>query len=875
MPSYEFQLETLSAALVDVSECDLDQILATKSLFTELAELLHEGEEEQLASFCRICTSELDGVEAPESVSSTTWNLLQETVDLLQQVLQSKLSLDQLNIPPGLSGGKQSTPNRVSDISVEILEAFNCELVEHLAEAEDCLLNLEAADNAAELINSLFRAFHTIKSSASMLSLVQIVPVAHAMETVLDEYRNSEATPSSEVIEIGLQVVDVLRGYADKFAAEGAAATSQEQNIVLSHLLERITAIQSQNNRSGDESVKQTEEVAEDSAEISMDDLSSISMDPEMMVLFVSESTEHLENAETLLLTLEGDPQDADALDALFRSFHTVKGTAGFMELHEISKLAHEAENMLDQARDGKIELAGTALDLALESLDLLKKQVDNISEAAANEQPLAKDPAIDGLIKKIVGFLNGETPTATPEPREEITSDSESVNQPNTKQQSTTEQPAQKTQTPAPASAGKPRKKLAVAETVKVDRNRLDELIDLIGELVIAESMVHDDMTSSNSKSQSRSRKMGQLRKITRELQELSLSLRMMPINGLFQKMARLTRDLSKKMNKPIEFVMEGQDTELDKTIVDQVADPLVHIIRNSMDHGIEASEEERIAAGKPAKAQVTIRAFHQGGNIYIELEDDGRGLNRDKILAKAIERGMIREDQPITDKEVYNLIFQAGFSTAAQVTDVSGRGVGMDVVRKNIDSLRGSVEVDSTPGQGTTISMRLPLTLAIIDGMVVRVGTNRFIIPTLGIVEQIRPSSSDLGTVGKRGELINVRGKNVPFYRLNNLFDNDSTVHDVTQGIIVLVDDKDRLAGLLVDEVVGQQQVVIKSFGETLEGLPGLSGGAVLPDGEVGIILDVHGVLKYARNQNRRIVPSIQTHSSISEHSTDAVSC
>jgi two-component system chemotaxis sensor kinase CheA len=331
--------------------------------------------------------------------------------------------------------------------------------------------------------------------------------------------------------------------------------------------------------------------------------------------------------------------------------------------------------------------------------------------------------------------------------------------------------------------------------------------------------------------------------------LQELSLSLRMVPVRATFQKMARLVRDLSKKINKPIDFHTFGDETELDKTVVDQIGDPLMHMVRNSVDHGIEASIDERLAAGKPAHGQIVMRAFHRGGNIHIEIEDDGRGLDRERILAKARERGLIEENAHLTDRETFGLIFQPGFSTAEKITDVSGRGVGMDVVRRNIEALRGSVEMRSEAGRGTCFTMRLPLTLAIIDGMVVRVGENRYIIPTLSVVELLRLKSHDVSTVKQRGEMFQVRERLLPLLRVAALFEQGILDRDPASGITVVVEGASTMAGLLVDEVLGQQQAVIKNLGKGLEGRQGIAGGAIMPDGKVGLILDIHGLLEMAR--------------------------
>jgi two-component system chemotaxis sensor kinase CheA len=387
------------------------------------------------------------------------------------------------------------------------------------------------------------------------------------------------------------------------------------------------------------------------------------------------------------------------------------------------------------------------------------------------------------------------------------------------------------------------------VKETVKVDADRLDRLVEMIGELVIAESMVSQSSKSGQMGTSGFLRHLNELDKITRELQQMGMSLRMVPLRATFQKMARLVRDLSKKSGKQVEFVMAGEDTELDKTVVDRIGDPLVHMIRNAVDHGLEACPDDRVRAGKNATGRVELRAFHKGGNIYIEIQDDGRGLDRDAILAKGRERGLIADGETPSDRDIYNLIFHPGFSTAKKVTDVSGRGVGMDVVKRNIDSLRGQVEIRTEVGKGSTFSIRLPLTLAIIDDMVVRVGAERYIIPTLSVLISIRPEPSQLSTVLGRGQLLSHQGREIPLFRLDEVFHIGGAEKDPTKALAVVVEDDGRHVVLLVDELLGQQQIVIKSLGESVRGITGISGGAIMPDGKVGLILDVGGVIRLAQ--------------------------
>jgi two-component system chemotaxis sensor kinase CheA len=316
-------------------------------------------------------------------------------------------------------------------------------------------------------------------------------------------------------------------------------------------------------------------------------------------------------------------------------------------------------------------------------------------------------------------------------------------------------------------------------------------------------------------------------------------MSLRMVPIRATFQKMNRLVRDLSIKVGKQVELRTEGEDTELDRTIVEEISDPLVHMIRNSIDHGIE-KPEVRVQRGKPAQGTIFLKAFHQGGNIVIEIKDDGNGLDRQRILAKAVEQGLVKPDAQPSDYELFSLILAAGFSTAEKVTDLSGRGVGMDVVRRNIEKLRGKIEIESQPGQGSTFSIFLPLTLAIIDGLLVGVGAHRYIVPTLLVRESFRPTPEMIHTVQERGEMINLRGRLHPLVRLYARLGIEPATTNAAESIVVVVETGDDIRCLLVDKLLGKHEVVIKSLGETFRRNRYLAGAAILGDGRIGLILD-----------------------------------
>lgn len=535
--------------------------------------------------------------------------------------------------------------------------------------------------------------------------------------------------------------------------------------------------------------------------------------DAELVADFVARSQEHLDNADTLLLTLERAPGDHEALDATFRVFHTIKGMAGFLGFHEIEKFAHDTESFLDGPRKGQSAFSTEAFDAVFAAVDGIRALI-----AARSGAPTVspRHPQAD------VGTVSlGDTATG-PEGL-----------------------------SPSPGGGGDDRRsnsgRRVTDSFVRVDEERLDLLLDTIGELVIAEAMVSEAARADIGAWGVLREGFSRLDKITRELQEMATSLRMVPLKGTFGRMARLARDLGQKAGKKIEFVMEGEETELDKAMVDLISDPLVHLMRNSVDHGIE-SPTARTKSGKPKAGRITLRAYHAGGSVCIEVEDDGRGLDTQQMLATGIQQGLVKADEHLTEREIHNLIFRPGFSTAKKVTDVSGRGVGMDVVKRAVEGLRGVVEITSAPGVGTRFTLRLPLTLAIIDGMVLRVGAERYILPTLAIQRSVRPVAEEISTVLGRGEMFAADEGMVPLVRLSRLFDVRQEDPHPTEGIVVLVGENGSRAGLVASELLGQQQTVIKPLGESVNDTPGISGGAIMPDGTVGLILDVSGIVRLA---------------------------
>ena len=583
----------------------------------------------------------------------------------------------------------------------------------------------------------------------------------------------------------------------------------------------------------------------------------NLEADTELLMEFANESQEHLQNIELGVLTLEDNPSDAGTLNSIFRAFHTFKGGSGFLNLKPINQLAHELESLLDQARQQKLEIDSEIIELILAGGDALKQFVMAIESQLRGEGAgtAIMIPTLDLLhrVRAVIAGVGAPKVAGAPTPGKPLVQPvAEILPMPAQKKEAVVAPPVSAPVAAVPEKAvnSGPKQNLDESargggQVVKVDTAKLDALVDLVGEMVIAQSLVAQDSSLKSVECPKLVRNLAQLGRITKDLQRISTALRMVPIRGMFQKMNRLVRDVAIKAGKQVQLVTEGEETELDRTIIEVINDPLVHMIRNSVDHGIE-KPDARTASGKSPEGTVTLRAFHQGGSIVIEIRDDGAGLNRDRILAKAIERGLVKPGDNPSEKEIFALIFEPGFSTATVVTDLSGRGVGMDVVRRNIEKLRGKITIESTPGHGSRFSVHLPLTLAIIEGLMVSLAGERFIIPTLSICESLHVKPDMIRTVHGRDEMVDVRGKLIPLLRMDTYFNIRTQSLPIEKGIVVVVECDGQKRCLLVDQLIGKQEVVIKSLGETFKRNPCLAGAAILGDGRVGLILDVDALVK-----------------------------
>ncbi|MCA9272159.1 MAG: chemotaxis protein CheA [Phycisphaerales bacterium] len=835
----ETQVQKLAKAAAMVDPMDLPALVALGELFNELCSMLDDPGFEPLSDRAkgsadlleRIVMHEVDDLDTSFAEINSCIEYAQELVAALSE----GLSLDQVPMP-------RSVDADANAIDQDLLDSWISGCGDILDELESLTIELESEPNSEKLAE-VRRGVHTLKGECGVLSLAIAQKVCHEAETLIDACEsNGESFPANEI----LAVLDWIKTYTKALSTNPSAeppAYEAVMNDISAHLVsvngDSSTTAPTADDQNRDAPSKEVIAEPADNAETSTGDPNALVQFPgtlerdENLTDFLTEAREHIAAAEEAVLSLENDLEDLELINTVFRSFHTIKGVAGFMNLTPIVHAAHNAEYLLDEARKQTIKLNSSYLDLILESCDVMSQLLGVLEGGAAPKQV-----DFDRHISQLQRASKGEPVetgrrSAAPSPAEE-----------------TIEKPSKSTGNASQQESGAAAKKKSADVSVKVNTERLDNLVTMVGELVIAQQMVIQDPSVKAIDDQRFQRNMSQAGKIIRDLQEVAMSLRMVTLKGTFQKMARLVRDVSAKANKSIQFVMEGEDTELDRTVVEEIGDPLVHMIRNSCDHGIE-SAEDRVKVGKPATGTLALRAYHQGGSIIIEIQDDGKGLDRDRILAKAIEKGIYtpeRDLKEIPDSEVFNLIMLPGFSTAPKVTDISGRGVGMDVVRRNIEALRGKIEINSVAGKGTTFRLSLPLTMAIIDGMIVRVGTQRYVVPTLAIEQSFRPTKEQIHTVVDEGEMALVRDSLLPVYRLNRIFDLKEGTTDVCEGLLLVMESNGTRCCMLIDEIIGQQQVVIKRLGQGIEPLRGTSGGAILGDGRVALIIDVAGLLSEA---------------------------
>lgn len=769
----------------------------------------------------------------------------------------------------------------------EFIQAFVEEGREMLDEVEPLLIELEQASDPSvgidpEVLNTIFRLFHSLKGAAGFLDLYTVSKVTHEAETLLDIFRKGEALLRGDHIDLfnlaadfirkllgsieenlhdkghdddAGKIVDTLKKAIDELRSDpqGTKSAASKPSAAKS----KKAAPKKQGSKKS--SKKSSKTIATDDQNGEMQFVAS----PELIKQFVTEGEELLESAEQSLLSLEHDSGNQETLSTAFRAFHSFKGNAGFLGYADLEAVSHQAETLLDTLRSIGAEGQGTAISLLLSVIDFLRGGLSALNEG--NDPEISGKAGIVSLLSETIVSLGGtapETPQAldtedeTEDDQDEpVEMEAESENNSGSEQFPERRSGIDRRTGDDGRSSGRRAadKINGQRQTIRVDIEKLDILMNLVGELVISEAMVsqNPDIKELNVPMDRFERSVLQLNKITRDLQDVTTSIRMIPLAGTFRKMIRLVRDLSQKVGKKIDLELIGEETEVDKTVIEQITDPLVHIIRNSIDHGLEGPEE-RLANNKSDTGKITLEARYVGGEVWIIINDDGKGLNREKILSRAIEKGLVDGDGlEMKDEDVWLMIFQPGFSTAEKITDVSGRGVGMDVVRRNIEKTRGKVEVKSDKGRGTSVILRIPLTLAIIDGMVVRIGETLLTVPIISIKESFQPTGDIINILMDGQEIVNIRDHLFPVVRLYEIFQLEPDSRELCDGILVMVENEGKAVCLFVDEVVGQQQVVIKGLSDYVGDLHTVSGCTIMGDGTISLILDIKGIIDKAEGE------------------------
>ena len=723
-------------------------------------------------------------------------------------------------------------------------QVFIDEAYEHLATMENLLLAVDLDNPSLDDLNAIFRAAHSIKGGAGTFGFTDIADLTHALETLLDRLRKEELKPTDEMIEAFLQASDLLGSMLDAHQ-QGGEADAERIDKVKNELI-RLAADDTPEQSIPDQEA-QLPAVAADAPEQTW----LIELKPQSNIFAQGASYEAINEDLRSLGSLQPQQQAPTAegqaswlLQAAVAEQQLKEIFAWVCQPEEVSfslqqtPVATEADEGFGFFVDEKeLPAAQTAEDpgygFFVDATELPAAQEQQEQDAGfgffVDEQEL---PAAKNQQESEQGFGffvdEKELPIKPEAKRQETPAESNAASEPK-----------------KPAVAAKATTKAAADTSIRVGVEKVDQLINLVGELVITRSMLAQSASVLDPiEYENIHNGLANLERNSRDLQEAVMSIRMLPINFVFGRFPRVVRDLTKKMHKKVNLKLVGEDTELDKGLIEKLADPLTHLVRNSIDHGIEAPED-RLAKGKPEEGTITLSASHQGGSILVEIHDDGAGLSREKLLAKAEEKGVPVSENP-TDKEVWQLIFAAGFSTAKEVTDVSGRGVGMDVVSRNISEMKGQIEIDSVEGQGTRIGLRLPLTLAILDGMSLRVGEEVFILPLTRILESLQPEKSQLKTVSGKGRVVHIRGEYLPLVPLYKVFNLEPRFTNPEQGILVVVESVDGKLALFVDELIAQDQVVIKSLETHYRKVDGISGATIMGDGRVALIIDIERLAK-----------------------------
>lgn len=711
----------------------------------------------------------------------------------------------------------------------QFYQVFFEESAEHLESMESLLLALDLDAPDSDQLNAIFRSAHSIKGGSGTFGFTDMTEVTHVLETLLDGIRKNEITITADMVDAFLLAGDVLRGLLE--AHQNGTIADLTDSVEIRKRLEAL--------------IVEGEQASEAPSDIAAAIAAAPSVQHNYQLKFPN-TPEIFPNPGQLDRLLE-DVSNVGAIvnqeietDSICLELTTCLSETALVEIFsfflapEQLTIVVNADSELVEESDLGYGFFGDIEPVKVESEEdqgygffVEPEQIQAAAEDAQGFGFFVEPEKIKDEIENAQGFG--------------FFVDVEQVVEP-----SASTAPATKAE---PVKHRAADKAPAAAETsIRVSVEKVDQMINLVGELVITQSMLAETASHLDPVlHESLITGLVQLERNTRELQESVMSVRMMPINFVFSRFPRLVRDLAGKLDKKIQLKLVGEGTELDKGLIEKISDPLTHLVRNSLDHGIEMPAD-RIAKGKDAQGTITLRASHQGGNIVIEVIDDGAGLNRDRILTKAREKG-IPVPENVTDTDVWHMIFAPGFSTAAVVTDVSGRGVGMDVVKRNIEGLGGRVEISSREGLGSTVTIRLPLTLAILDGLSIAVGEQIYIVPLSFISESLQPAASDIKGISGQGQVVQVRGEYLPLIALHEIFKIKPRVTDPSKGILVLLEAEGKKVALFVDDLVGQHQVVIKSLETNYRKVVGVSGATIMGDGRVAMIMDVSALVKLAQ--------------------------
>ncbi|GAB5407539.1 MAG: chemotaxis protein CheA [Aureliella sp.] len=730
----------------------------------------------------------------------------------------------------------------------ELLAEFVVESQEHLAEVENQLLTLESQGDQVDvdLVNTVFRAVHSVKGAAGFLGLEVLGGVAHLEEEVLNRLRNQEMQPTPQVIDTLLKATDCLKGLLDD------VESSNEEDV--DEHLHALRCVLNGDEPSADK--EQSKTLASPAKNVQEETLRE----------FLIESFDNVEQLERDLLALEETPDSVELVNGAFRSIHSIKGAAGYLGFCKLERLTHAIENILSDVRDGVMELRPELQGAFFQCIDKLRQLLSSI-EAEGCDEACDSDLLADAVAKLHDILL---PPSANRPAKAVSTSQSSLVTAskapeiPDAKPAKTTaaesSPDAGKTTPPTKpaAKATKPQGDVSAADsTIRVDVSLLDQLMTSVGELVLTRNQILQATAGQPESDLYRTSQ--RLNLITSELQENVMKTRMQPIGNVWSKFPRLVRDLGTACQKQVRVEMQGKETELDKTIIEAIKDPLTHLVRNTVDHGIEAPDR-RTEIGKPAEGTLLLKAFHEGGQVNIEIIDDGNGIDPEKIRNKAVEKGLLSQEKAdaMASRDAANLIFLPGFSTAESISSVSGRGVGMDVVKTNIEKIGGTVELQSELGAGTTFKIKIPLTLAIIPALIVKCAGDRYAIPQVNLLELVRldrrQAQAGIEWI-KNTPVYRLRGKILPLVYLRDQLSIDRDDSDDLNIIVLRADGKQ--FGLVVDKTIDTEEIVVKPPDEHIKSISVYSGMTIMGDGQVALIIDVIGLAKSAGLSGEDLVP------------------